>query len=466
MGKTKERKKSNRKNQRRKQRKANTTTTTTTTTQKQKQNSSNFVSEAGIGCYIARRRSIDNNDNNKSRTDYSCDPDWMIEWEDINPKDFAICDCETIEVPDIALDPDEHTLSICNIDNYTKIAYVSVYDTTVVGGHGEKLIPGWTTTNNNNNNNNNNKNDNNNESTSCITFIVLCPPRVFAHLCYLINDNDGGNGANANDQDFISNIRIESDVSKWNEHPKPDDEHPFRIGFPLNCNNNNNNDDDDNSTITTSTSFLCTQGEGGELTHFFSGNLHAIDFRCPVGTELLAVADGIIIAAKDINTLTGIAVTNLFTWNSILLQISIEENYDNDGDGGDGDDDDDDDNKYDPNNIEGDDGPLFVEYVHISKSLVKAGDRVQRGQVIGYSGNVGFSPEPHLHFSAFRSDENEAPTVRVLFEQDNSTSSSSSSAGPDLVSIDNNEEYNNDSFLTFLPRAGEWYDSSGKVADT
>ena len=89
-----------------------------------------------------------------------------------------------------------------------------------------------------------------------------------------------------------------------------------------------------------------------------------------------------------------------------------------------------------------------MEYVHISKSRVKAGDRVKRGQVIAYSGSVGFSPEPHLHFSAFRSSESQAPTVRVLFESSNS---------------DRDEENNNNESVTFLPRAGEWYDANGIV---
>jgi len=412
MGK-KERKKSNRKNQKRKQRKNTATAAAAaTTTETIEQKPYNFLSEAGQGCYIARR-------GDKS-------PDWMIDWEDVDPKDFAVCDCDCEDtennavVPDIAIDPDYHTLSICNIDNYTKVAYVTVFETTILGGHGKQLIPGLTTPNKGNNDGDS---DNDSESISCTTFIVLCPPHVFTHLCYLNLPN-----INGDDEGEISNIRIESDVSKWKKHPKPDDEHPYRIGFPLNsC-------DDSNS------SFLCTQGEGGELTHFFSGSLHAIDFRCPVGTELLAVADGIIIQAKDDNTLTGIAVTNLFTWNSILLQIHEGDKKDS----------------IDQNNIGGD-GPLFVEYVHISKSLVKAGDLVQKGQVIGYSGNVGFSPEPHLHFSAFRSDGDEAPTVRVLFEISTNN----------VVNIDNEdsiEEINEFSTRdTFLPRAGEWYDASGKV---
>ena len=346
---------------------------------------SEFVEEAGPGCFIARR----NSGSSKAES-----PDWMIGWEDVDPEDFGLEDIDDdaeCEVPDVALDPDERTLSICNVHNYTKVAYVTVFETRLVGANGIELTQGSTT-------------NNAGKIVPCVTFIVLCPPRVFAHLCYL----------DVAREEDLSDLRIENDVSRWNEHPNPSDEHPCRIGFPLNC-----------SDPSKGVSFLCTQSEGGELTHFFSGNLHAIDFRCPVGTELLAVSDGRIVEAKDENTLTGIAVTNLFKWNSILLEVQNSEG-DCDAD------------RCNP----GGGGPLFVEYVHIAKSTVKAGDLVKRGQVIGYSGSVGFSPEPHLHFSAFRSSDAEAPTVRVLFEDRDGGEPS-----------------------TFLPRAGERYDTNGKVND-
>ncbi|MCD1260107.1 peptidoglycan DD-metalloendopeptidase family protein [Paenibacillus athensensis] len=42
---------------------------------------------------------------------------------------------------------------------------------------------------------------------------------------------------------------------------------------------------------------------------------------------------------------------------------------------------------------------LFSQYIHMSKLLVKAGDKVKRGDVIGLVGTTGFSTGPHLHFT-------------------------------------------------------------------
>ena len=333
---------------------------------------SNFVSEAGPGCYIARRDLMETN---------TSLPDWMLEWEDVDPNDFGSDD----EVPELAMDPDEKTLSVCNTRPEPIVAYITVYETNVRGRHGRLLSRGTST-------------NNQGMTRECVTFIVVCPPHVFAHLCYLdVSD----------ETDLFSDIDLESDVQEWNRHPHPEDHHPQPLGFPLQGG-----------------PFLCTQGVGGQLTHFFHGNLHAIDFRCPVGTPLVAVGDGIVVEAKDHNTLTGIAVSNLFEWNTIMLQLEplVESTTDEKS------------NKEEHNK----DGPLFVEYVHIQKSSVREGDRVTKGQIIGESGSVGFSPEPHLHFAAYRSKEDTAPTVRVHFQ------SSASDDGH-----------------IYLPIAGKYYDASG-----
>lgn len=59
--------------------------------------------------------------------------------------------------------------------------------------------------------------------------------------------------------------------------------------------------------------------------------------------------------------------------------------------------------------IEHEDGSRAM-YAHIKKngSLVKAGDSVEQGQVIAYSGMVGQTINPHLHFVVFNRSETES----------------------------------------------------------
>ena len=82
------------------------------------------------------------------------------------------------------------------------------------------------------------------------------------------------------------------------------------------------------------------------------------DFAVPTGTDIIAVADGVIANAnwgKSYGT-------------QLVQQITVG------------------------------DQKRWVIYAHLSKALVKAGDKVVKGQEIGESGNTGNSSGPHLHF--------------------------------------------------------------------
>jgi murein DD-endopeptidase MepM/ murein hydrolase activator NlpD len=88
----------------------------------------------------------------------------------------------------------------------------------------------------------------------------------------------------------------------------------------------------------------------------YAGSHTAIDLAAPTGTEVRATNDGRIILA-DALYLTG---------NSIYMDHGMN---------------------------------LFSQYAHLSKLLVKTGDIVKKGDVIGLVGSTGFSTGPHLHFT-------------------------------------------------------------------
>ena len=293
----------------------------------------NFVREAGPGCHIAR---IEHGN-----------ASWVLEWESVHPDEYEID--ETEGVPDLAVDPDEQTLTLCNLREDPVVAYITVYGNALRGKNGISLKQGSTT-------------DKEGQQTPCTTLIILCPAYTFAHLCYV--DMDASSPSTV-----IQDLQIDSDVQVWNRHTKPDDEHEHPIGFPLQGG-----------------PFLCTQGEGGHLTHFFAGNQHAIDFQCPKGTPLLAVGDGEVVQAQDKHEhLSGIAVSNLFSWNSILLRLDPLPSVPLSSSQSGGKEKAAADTEHNATVVDA----LFVEYVHISSCQVKVGDRVSKGQVIGTSGGIG-----------------------------------------------------------------------------
>lgn len=115
--------------------------------------------------------------------------------------------------------------------------------------------------------------------------------------------------------------------------------------------------------------FPIVQGYNGSYSHQGSGR-YALDFKAPIGSKVLAARGGVVIDTKRNGTRGG-----------------PDRKYGNDA------------------NfvaILHDDGTTG-EYYHLRHQgvVVELGQTVKTGQLIGYTGNTGFSSLPHLHFGVY-----------------------------------------------------------------
>ena len=109
------------------------------------------------------------------------------------------------------------------------------------------------------------------------------------------------------------------------------------------------------------------QGYGGLFSH---KNTAALDFSMPVGTPIYAAREGRIYSYKEDSNEGGITEADKRKVNYIIILH--------------------------------DDGSYGC-YWHLQKNgvVIKNG-KVNKGQLIGYSGKTGFALQPHLHFSVKR----------------------------------------------------------------
>jgi murein DD-endopeptidase MepM/ murein hydrolase activator NlpD len=115
------------------------------------------------------------------------------------------------------------------------------------------------------------------------------------------------------------------------------------------------------------TSHKVVQGYGGLFSH---KNLAALDFSMPEGTAIYAAREGVVYAYKDDSDEGGPFTSYKAKANYIILRHS--------------------------------DGS-FGCYWHLQKNgvVIKKG-KIEKGQMIGYSGATGLVLRPHLHFSVKR----------------------------------------------------------------
>jgi murein DD-endopeptidase MepM/ murein hydrolase activator NlpD len=115
-------------------------------------------------------------------------------------------------------------------------------------------------------------------------------------------------------------------------------------------------------------SFQISQAFGGSFSHTDEQNKYAVDIVMPVGTPVYAARSGIVLEAEDDFYKSGANKAYSSEANNIRILH--------------------------------DDGSMAI-YAHLEleKARVYPGLEVTAGQLIGYSGNTGFSSGPHLHFA-------------------------------------------------------------------
>jgi murein DD-endopeptidase MepM/ murein hydrolase activator NlpD len=132
-------------------------------------------------------------------------------------------------------------------------------------------------------------------------------------------------------------------------------------------------------------SYLLYQGYNGTISH---KNQNSLDFSKAEGSEILAARDGIVVQIVKNNT-EHCNQEKCKAYNNLIIIMH------SDG--------------------------TFANYVHIMNNgtNLKVGDRVKKGSLIAYSGNVGWSSGPHLHFECFLGGFDKYNTIETKFKVDN-----------------------------------------------
>lgn len=142
--------------------------------------------------------------------------------------------------------------------------------------------------------------------------------------------------------------------------------------------------------------YRMSQGYNGRLSH---AGENSIDFTMPEGTAVTAMRGGVVVKVVE-NNKSGCPREECKAMNNSIII------YHEDG--------------------------TFAEYAHLQYmgAQVRVGEKVQAGQMIGLSGNTGWSSGPHLHVAVFRPTMQGRETIQTMFKTESG-----------VVFLKENEEY-------------------------
>ena len=125
-------------------------------------------------------------------------------------------------------------------------------------------------------------------------------------------------------------------------------------------------------------SFMFTQAPGGKITtHFTKATLHAVDIAMPEGVAIVAAREGVVEALEARHGAS--REEEPFTSEGNFVRVHHADGS-------------------------------AASYAHLRFRgvAVSVGERVQAGQLLGYSGASGDVEQPHLHFAVTRRQKNSA----------------------------------------------------------
>ena len=161
--------------------------------------------------------------------------------------------------------------------------------------------------------------------------------------------------------------RMVYDAVPGDYRAKPDKSHLYRLPFRA------------------SERFYLGQAFGGMATHTDKQSYHAVDISMPVGTPILATRDGVVMHVEE--DFFGAGQKQKYATRANHVRILHQ------------------------------DGSMAI-YAHmdLESVAVRAGRTVLAGELIGLSGNTGFSSGPHLHFAVQHNTNGELKSMPFKFD--------------------------------------------------